>query len=88
MPLARSAPPSHRTGTRNGSRGCPQPAGGRRNHATSNPSATKFTAIADPPKLRNGVTTPVSGITPRMPAPITSAGIESVSTIASARKKP
>jgi hypothetical protein len=38
------------------------------------PSAAKFAAIADPPKLTNGVTTPVSGTMPSMPAAISRTG--------------
>ena len=34
----------------------------------------KFATIAEPPKLRNGVTTPVSGTRPSIPAPMTSTG--------------
>jgi hypothetical protein len=52
------------------------------------PSAMKLAIIADPPKLRNGVTTPVSGTSPSMPPLMTSTGSDRKSVTTSARKKP
>ena len=50
----------------------------------SSPSAAKFASIADPPKLKKGVTTPVSGTMPSVPLAINRTGTarKSASTVA------
>jgi hypothetical protein len=52
--------------------------------AASRPRAAKFATIADPPKLKKGVTTPVSGTMPSVPLAIRSTGTarKSASTVA------
>ena len=61
---------------------------GSERSAASRPSAAKFATIAEPPKLRKGVTTPVSGTTPRMPAAISSTGTAKNSVRMSAQEEP
>jgi hypothetical protein len=52
------------------------------------PRAMKLATIAEPPKLRNGVTTPVRGTRPRMPAAMMITGNVRNSVTTVARKNP